>query len=81
MSDVPTGATPINIPAQFLAEHGRVSLENSELRRALDEAQRTIQMLVEKLKEGTETVEHEVEGVLPIIRRKPEPAGATTDAS
>ena len=64
--DAPEGSTPVNIPAPFLAEHGRICLENSELRRALADAQRHIEMLVEQIRGMTPTLV---------------PEGATSDAS
>ena len=62
--------TPINIPAEFLAEHGRVCMENSQLRQALERAQQAVAFLTAKLRddegEATEPVSRK-----PVLVREP----------
>jgi hypothetical protein len=84
----------VQVPNEFLAEHGRVSMELANCRSALAQANQTIQVLIERLKEaiGGQHLEQGQETVsgVPILRRKPElavvedaaePVGATPDAS
>jgi hypothetical protein len=70
------GAQPVNVPIEFLAEHGRVSLENAQLRNVHAQQQQTIQLLLDKLREATSAPEEgeSVKG-LPIVRRKPTVVG------
>jgi hypothetical protein len=81
VTDTQPPQTPtIGVPAEFLAEHGRVSMENAQLRNALAQAQQTITMLVEKLRQANGLpadgsppnggVERDPTG-LPVLRRRP----------
>lgn len=77
----PEPQTPtVAIPAEFLSEHGRVSMENAQLRNALVQAQGTITMLVDKLRQvgGVPAddapnggVERDASTGLPVVRRRP----------
>jgi hypothetical protein len=80
VTDAPQPQTPtIGVPAEFLAEHGRVSMENAQLRNALGNAQQTITMLVDKVRQanglpaddaGNGGMERD-QGGLPVLRRRP----------